>query len=307
MLMRNVSIACLTVLAFGTFAAAQQTYDNSRLPESSKILDTDAGMPSNRLRDPDQNTRSRPQANAWQPQYRVVLKLTKNGQSKRSVRSYSVPFNVSRERLDGRTRQTVSEISTEVREIQREIFSPGTAVLACDSLNVSMNSTEEGSQTGFEFETKGRARLLLHNYVLDCEAMTFVDGVLTLKSAKSVSDGLKMQATEIRFELDIFGVDSKRFDQPIAALTPESNSLGATYAPLQQDNRRDFARDNDAIDPQETDWSPQDRSTDFSRGDFEADVPEPRHPDNDNDNELGNPRNRDSDRSRREDSLGIGR
>lgn len=140
---------------------------------------------------------------------------------------------------------------------QREVVSPGTAVLVCDSISVAMDSLEDGNGEGFAFETKGHTRLMLGSYMLDCEALTFADGVLNLKSAQSACQVFKMQASEMNFKLSIFGVNSSRFDQSVESLVPEQDSL--------TNPRGTFYDSGDTFDGGNADWSSRDRESGFDR------------------------------------------
>lgn len=241
--MRSISMFCLVALLMsGPSSVAQQ--DGARTfpgPTIDKGRDIDRAdffedpppprdVERDRLQPPKANSDTELKPDDWKPQYRVVLKLTKSGHSTVSRETYSVPRiitehkAVTREGKNGTITQVVAEENTVIEQRQRQVVSPGTAVLVCDAISVAMDSREEGKGEGFVFETKGRTRLLLGKYSLDCDALTFADGVLSLKATQSAQGVFKMQASEMKFELNIFGVDSSRFDQSVESLVPEQDS-----------------------------------------------------------------------------------
>lgn len=282
--MRSISIFCVVVLAGGPFSVAQGLDETPRLvpePTLDEGRDIDRReflqerLPSKdvapgRLPLSKANAAIESNPNEWKPQYRVVLKLTKSGQSTVSRESYSVPRTitahraVTREGRNGSITQVVAEENTVMEQMQREVVSPGTAVLVCDSISVAMNSLEDGHGEGFAFETKGPTRLMLGSYMLDCEALTFADGVLKLKSAQSAHGVFKMQASEMNFKLNIFGVDSSRFDQSVESLVPEQDSItnppGTLYDP------------GDTYDGGDADWSSGERESGFDRRPADDDL-----------------------------------
>lgn len=122
---------------------------------------------------------------------------------------------------------------------------------------------------------------LAHRFKNWCYPAAFADGVLSLKATQSAQGVFKMQASEMKFELNIFGVDSSRFDQSVESLVPEQDSLtnppGVLYESAGAFDGEDRF-DNGANDG----FSPRQAESDFRES-----VPFPRGRVDELDNDLG--------------------
>ncbi len=194
--------------------------------------------------------------NGWNPKLMVRLDLVPGGQTQveQQTRTIMEPYFKKSAR---------GAAELEYRSVQRTVAvtRPGQAVVGCDDVSISVTPNDNGDLI-YDVTCSQKSRLVLPGMTIDCDSITMKAGLATCTNAAIKNRGIKATATSLVIDLNVVGVQTSKFGQPVSSLSCTPGGMPFLPTPEGSRIQTDSFGDEDAWEPRRGDGIPPVRELD---------------------------------------------